>query len=290
MLGPLRSVHSPVRRSKNCCSNRTSNVELADLLRLSSLHNSSMRFLRAFFIAIFTAFVGCLLAVFVGDYLTRLAHVPEMEGQRGMTVFFLCVPLGILAGLIIGIISSILVRRQALAGFFIAQGWALLIVCVVAGLLVGVPYVLSDKPPRIDGKRVELQFELRAPPAFQIPDQPNGYSIRVSLYTDNQQSRFAFIDWSGITKDADHITIPGNVPLLTHSKARSLLASIGNEPAASQFIELKIPPAPGKQDESWSEWIFATQRAVLVRYLSLNDLPCDIAFARLIDSTATVGA
>ena len=178
MLGPLRSVHSPVRRSKNCCSNRISNAELADPLRLSSLQHSSMRFLRAFFIAIFTAFVGCLLAVFVGDYLTRLAHVPEMEGQRGMTVFFLCMPLGILAGLIIGIISSILVRRQALAGFFIAQGWALLIVCVVAGLLVGVPYVLSDKPPRIDGKRVELQFELRAPPAFQIPDQPNGYSIR----------------------------------------------------------------------------------------------------------------
>ncbi len=263
MLGPLRSVHSPVRRSKNCCSNRISNVELADPLRLSSLQHSSMRFLRAFFIAIFTAFVGCLLAVFVGDYLTRLAHVPEMEGQRGMTVFFLCVPVGILAGLIIGIISSILVRRQALAGFFIAQGWALLIVCVVAGLLVGVPYVLSDKPPRIDGKRVELQFELRAPPAFQIPDQPNGYSIRVSLYTDNQQSRFAFIDWSGITKDANHITIPGNVPLLTHSKARSLLASIGNEPAGSQFIELKIPPAPRKQDESWSEWIFATQRADL---------------------------
>ncbi len=263
MLGPLRSVHSPVRRSKNCCSNRISNVELADPLRLSSLQHSSMRFLRAFFIAIFTAFVGCLLAVFVGDYLTRLAHVPEMEGQRGMTVFFLCMPLGILAGLIIGIISSILVRRQALAGFFIAQGWALLIVCVVAGLLVGVPYVLSDKPPRIDGKRVELQFELRAPPAFQIPDQPNGYSIRVSLYTDNQQSRFAFIDWNGITKDANHITIPGNVPLLTHSKARSLLASIGNEPAGSQFIELKIPPAPRKQDESWSEWIFATQRADL---------------------------
>ena len=263
MLGPLRSVHSPVRRSKNCCSNRISNVELADPLRLSSLQHSSMRFLRAFFIAIFTAFVGCLLAVFVGDYLTRLAHVPEMEGQRGMTVFFLCVPVGILAGLIIGIISSILVRRQALAGFFIAQGWALLIVCVVAGLLVGVPYVLSDKPPRIDGKRVELQFELRAPPAFQIPDQPNGYSIRVSLYTDNQQSRFAFIDWNGITKDANHITIPGNVPLLTHSKARSLLASIGNEPAGSQFIELKIPPAPRKQDESWSEWIFATQRADL---------------------------
>jgi hypothetical protein len=97
-----------------------------------------------------------------------------------------------------------------------------------------------------------LQFELRAPATFQIPDRPDGYSIRVSLYTDNQQSRFAFIDWSGITKDVEHITIPGNLPLLTHTKSRSLLASIGNEPVASQFIELKIPPVPTKEDEAWS--------------------------------------
>jgi hypothetical protein len=220
-----------------------------------------MRVLRALFIALFTAFVGCLLAFFVGDYLTRLAHVPEMEGQRGMTVFFLCVPLGIFAGLVIGVISSVLVRRQGLAGFFVAQGWSLLIVCGFGGLLAGVPYLLSDKPPRIDGKRLELQFELRAPATFKIPEQPDGYSIRVSLYTDNRQSRFAFIDWNAITKDAEHTTIPGHVPLLTHSKTRSLLALIGNEPGASQFIELKVPPAPRREDETWSEWILATQRA-----------------------------
>jgi hypothetical protein len=180
-----------------------------------------MRFLRAFFIALFTAFVGCVLALFVGDYLTRLAHVPEMEGQRGMMVVFRCATLGILAGLVIGVIASILVRRQGPAGFLIAQAWSLLIVCSVAGLLGGVPYALSDKSPRIDGKQLELQFELRAPATFQIPDQPDGYSIRVSLYTDNEQSRFAFIDWSGITRDAEHLTIPGNVPLLTHSKVAS---------------------------------------------------------------------
>jgi MFS family permease len=222
-----------------------------------------MRFLRAFFIAFFTAVVGCVLALFVGDYLTKLAHVSEMEGQRGMMVVFLCAPLGILAGLVIGVIASILVRRQGPAGFLIAQGWSLLIVCGVAGLLGGVPYALSDKPPRIDGKRLKLQFELRTPATFQIPDRPDGYSIRVSLYTDNQQSRFAFIDWSGITRDAEHLTIPGNVPLLTHSKTRSLLASIGDEPAGSQFIELKIPAAPTRENATWSDWIFATQRADL---------------------------
>jgi hypothetical protein len=223
-----------------------------------------MRVVRSLVIALLTAFAGCILAVFVGDYLTKLAHVPEMEGQRGMTVFFLCVPLGILAGLVIGVIASVMVRRRGPAGFFVAQGWSLLIVCGLAALAGGVPYLLSDKPPKIDGKHLELQFELRAPATLKIPEQPDGYSIRVSLYTDNRQSRFAFIDWSAITKNAEHVTIPGNVPLLTHSKSRSLLASIGNEPAASQFIELNnLPPAPGKQDEAWSDWIFATARADL---------------------------
>src|SRR4030095_10116090 len=223
-----------------------------------------MRIVRALFIALLTAFAGCILAIVVGDYLTKLAHVPEMEGQRGMTVFFLCVPLGIIAGLVIGIILSVVVRRQGPAGFLIAQGWSLLILCGIAGLLGGVPYLLSDKPPKIDGKRLELQFELRAPATFKIPERPDGYAIRVSLYTDNQQSRFAFIDWSRITKDAGHVVVPGKVPLLTHSKARSLLASIGNEPVASQFIELKnLPPAPRKEDEAWSDWVFATQRGDL---------------------------
>jgi hypothetical protein len=186
-----------------------------------------------------------------------------MEGQRGMTVGFLCVPLGILTGAAIGIISSMVVRRQGLPGFFLAQGWSLLIVCGVAVFLAGVPYLLSDKPPTIDGKHLELQFELRSPAPFRIPEQPDGYSIRVSLYADNRQTQYAFIDWGSIARDAEHATIPGHVPLLTHSKSRSMLASIGNEAIASQFIELKLPAAPRKQDETRSDWIFATQRADL---------------------------
>jgi hypothetical protein len=223
-----------------------------------------MRFLRAVVIVLFTAVVGCVLGFVVGDYLTRVAHVPEMEGQRGMTVIFLCVPVGILASLIIGTLSAILVRQQGLAGFLIAQGSSLLIVCGIAGLLAGIAYLLSDKPPRIEGKRLELQFELRARATVQIPDQPDDYSVRVSLYTDNRQTGLAFIDWNAITKDAEHVTIPGTVPLLTHSKNRSLLAYIGNEPQTSQFIDLKnLPAAPRKEDEAWSDWVFGTQRADL---------------------------
>jgi hypothetical protein len=47
-----------------------------------------MRVVRGLVIALLTAFAGCILSVFVGDYLAKLAHVPEMERQRGMTVLF----------------------------------------------------------------------------------------------------------------------------------------------------------------------------------------------------------
>lgn len=223
-----------------------------------------MRILRGLLIALLTAFAGGILAVFVGDYLTKLAHVPEMEGQRGMTIFFLCIPLGFIVGLIIGITASVVVRRQGPAGFLIAQCSSLLVLCIVAGALGGVPYLLSDKPPKLDGRPLDLEFELRAPATLTIPAQPDGNSIQVSLYTNNKQSRFAFIDWASIRKGPQHIVIPGKVPLLTHSNNRSLLASLGNDPAAAQFIELKnLPASPRKENEAWSEWTFAMQRADL---------------------------
>src|ERR1700747_2552873 len=60
-----------------------------------------MRVLRAVFIALLMAFVGCLLAFFVGAYLTRVAHMSDMEGGRGMFIVFVCAPLGILVGLVV---------------------------------------------------------------------------------------------------------------------------------------------------------------------------------------------
>jgi hypothetical protein len=166
-------------------------------------------------------------------------------------------------GLVIGIVSSLLVRRQGAAGFFIAQGCSLLIVCAVAGLLVGVPYLLSDKPPRIGGKELSLEFELRVPAQFSIPGTPSGHSVRVSLYGGNRETTYAFIDWASINRAPEGAIIPGRVHLLDHNPSRSLFAVVGNDPMAGQFITLKLPSNPRPEDEQWSDWIHATQQANL---------------------------
>jgi hypothetical protein len=222
-----------------------------------------MRVLRIVLITFLTAVVGCVLALVAGDYITRLLHVSDFEGGRGYMVVFVCAPLGILTGIVVGLVVGICTKRPGFAGFLIAQGLSILIVGAVAGILTGVIYVGSDKPPKIDGKRLTLDFELRVPPSTKIPDQPDGYSIRACLYANNRANQYAFIDWSSIQKSADQITIPGNVELMTHNENRSLLASVGNEPVASQFFEVKIPAKPRKENENWSTWTDPAQQADL---------------------------
>jgi hypothetical protein len=222
-----------------------------------------MRVLRIVLVAFVTAVVGCVLALVAGDYITRMLHVSDFEGGRGYMVVFVCAPLGILTGIVVGLVVAICTKRPGFAGFLTAQGLSILIVGAIAGIFAGIIYLGSDKPPKIDGKPLTLDFELRVPASVRVPEQPDGYAIRASLYANDRDNRYAFIDWSSIVRQSDQITIPGHVDLMTHSARRSLLASVGNETGASQFFELRIPASPSKQDEKWSDWIAATQRADL---------------------------
>jgi MFS family permease len=223
-----------------------------------------MRFLRAFAIGVITAVVGMFLAIFASDYLTRIYHVSDMEGQRGMAVIFLFAPLGFVVGFVIGAIAALRTRWSGVVGFIKTQGLSILIIIAIGGAVSGLLWLGADKPPKIDGKELVLEFELKIPPAIQIPEELNDYTIRASLYANNRDNRYASIDLKSITKQDSYIIVSGTAALMSHSANRSLLASIGNEPGASQFIDLKtLPGAPRKENETWSDWTLATQRADL---------------------------
>ena len=223
-----------------------------------------MRFLRAFAIGVITAVVGMFLAIFASDYLTRLYHVSDMEGQRGMAVIFLFAPLGLIAGFLIGVIAALRTRWAGFVGFIKTQGLSILIVIATGGAVSGVLWLGADKPPKIGGKELMLEFELKIPLAIQIPAELNDDTIRASLYVDNRENRHASIDLKSMTKQDSYLIVSGTVELMSHSANRSLFASIGNEAGASQFIDLRnLPAAPRKENETWSDWTPATQRADL---------------------------
>jgi hypothetical protein len=223
-----------------------------------------MRFLRTFAIGVITAVAGMFLAIFVSDYLTRLYRVSDMEGQRGMTVIFLFAPLGLIVGFVIGLIVAFRTRMSGFIGFIKAQGLSILITIVLAAAVAAFLWLGADKPPTIGGKELVLEFELKIPRAIQLPAELNDYTVRASLYANNKENRYANIDLKSTTKQDGYVTIQGTVALISHSRDRSLFASIGNGPSASQFIDLRgLPSAPSKENETWSDWTFATQRADL---------------------------
>jgi hypothetical protein len=204
------------------------------------------------------------LAIFASDYLTRLYHVSDMEGQRGMAVIFLFVPLGLIVSFLIGVIAALRTHWSGFIGFIKTQGLCILIVIAVGAAVSDLLWLGADKPPKIDGKELVLEFELKIPPAMQIPEELNDYTIRASLYANNRDNRYASIDLKSITKQEGCVIVPGTAALMTHSANRSLFISIGNEPGASQFIDLKtLPAAPRKENETWSDWTLARQRADL---------------------------
>jgi hypothetical protein len=222
-----------------------------------------MRALRIIAIICITAVAGCVLGILVGDYITTALHVSNMEGGRGMMVIFFCGPLGAISAGIVGLIVSLLIRQPGAIGFFKAQGMSLLVAGAIAGFLAGIFYLGSDKPPKINGKALTLDFELRVPASVKIPEQPDGMTIRASLYETRRENGYGFIDWQAIVRQPDQITIPGHADLMTHSADRSLLVSIGYDEPAPQMFDLKIPPVPRAENEIWSHWITATKRADL---------------------------
>jgi hypothetical protein len=57
--------------------------------------------------------------------------------------------------------------------------------------------------------------------------------------------------------------VAGKASLLSQTFNRDLLVSIESEDDASQFIKLKLRAKPTKEDEEWSDWMTARERADL---------------------------
>jgi hypothetical protein len=211
-----------------------------------------MRVLRAFGIALLTGIVGMLLAFFAADSLTRLYHVSDFEGERAMAVVFIFGPLGFVAGIVCGFLSSVFVR-----GFLKAQGIALAGTVLLAAIVSGIAWLNSDRTPHIDSKNVVLEFEWKIPPAIKMPPEPNDQNLYVSLFAGRRDHHRAELNLKGITTRDGVTVIPGRAILFTRSADRQLLAGVGDYTTPGQTFALANLPAAPRAETEWSDWITA---------------------------------
>lgn len=222
-----------------------------------------MKVLRLIAVALLTAIVGAIVSISASVYLTELYHVSDFEGGRGMLIFFAMAPLGFIVGLIVGLTVALLSRGAGFGGFAKAQGIALGITTGLAAIVSGVLYLAADRPPTLDGKSLALEFELKIPPTLKLPAEPSEQTLHASLYANDRDNRFALLEYDKIATRDGYIFIPGKASLLSQTFKRDLLVTIESQGGASQFIKLKLRAKPTKEDEAWSDWIAATERADL---------------------------
>ena len=222
-----------------------------------------MRALRVIAIALLTAVAGGVLSVVASLHLTELYHVSNFEGGRAMLIVFALAPLGFIVGFVIGLIVALRSRGTGFGGFAKAQGIASGIAIGVAAVVSGILYLAADHPPKLDGKPLAIEFELKIPPALKLPPQPSEQTLHASLYANNRDNRYALLDYDKIVARDGSIFVPGKASLLSQTFNRDLFVSIEGEGGAGQFIKLKLRATPRKEDQAWSDWITATERADL---------------------------
>ena len=226
-------------------------------------HASRMKALRVIVISLLTAIAGAVLSVVASLYLTELYHVSDFEGERGMLIFFALAPLGLIVGFIIGLVVALRSRGTGFGGGAKAQGIALGIAIGLAAIVSGILYLAADHPPKLDGKSLALEFELKIPPTLKLPPQASEQTLHASLYANGRDNRYALLDYDKIASRDNYVFVPGKASLLSQTFNRDLLVVIEGEGGAGQFIKLKLRAKPRREDEAWSDWIMATERADL---------------------------
>ena len=227
-----------------------------------------MRVLRAFGIAVLTGLAGMLLAFIAAEWLTKLYHVSNFEGERAYAVVFLFAPAGFLAGFVIGFVGGVVLRAPGFSGYLKAQSLSILATILLIGAVSGIVWINSDHTPYINGKNVALEFEVKIPPTIQLPAELSSHNLGVSLYASRRDHRGAEIDFSAIKKSDAATIVSGHAILMSRSSDRELLAWYGEVSKPAQVINLvDLAPAPREQTENWSDWIPATH------YADLKEIP-----------------
>lgn len=207
--------------------------------------------MRAFGIGAITALVGGVLAIYFGDLATRAQGVSDFEGERSMLIGLVLMPAGMLCGFIAGMAWG---RRpgQGAAPFLRDAGLAVATTAAIIAATGGLAWATADHAPTVDGRDIELEFEVRIPPSSSAPADLKAGGFSANLSTTKSDNRFADLKFDAVRVEDDGARVlPGVAGLYSKTTERHLL--VGNWP--SQVFALKLPATPAKNDFNWSDWL-----------------------------------
>jgi hypothetical protein len=208
-----------------------------------------MAILRAIVGGIAGLLIGYFVAAFASNIVMGWLGVSDFEGGRGMAAVFAFGPLGGLLGLIAGIWLGLRRRGGQPVGKALARaGIAVLAIVAIAAGGLAVYYFSIPHRLDYDEAGASLEFELRAPADFALPEDP--YKIEVTLDTDLNQQPAIWLDPALRQEDGRQV-LSGTVELYYRTSSRLLVVRFPD--GRDRIFRLGLAAKPDPED-GWSDW------------------------------------
>lgn len=216
-----------------------------------------MGWLLSLVVALLTAVAGCLGAGFLADVCVGWYRISSREGGSGYFILFMGL-LGLVAGFVVGLICARVVAASAQPGFLKALGLGLGASAGLLAVIAALAWLAADFPPRLEGRLLVVEAEVRLPPGRPRPVVGEGelYSWHVTLTADGPGRRQSLEPLR--TRDAALLegrwSLPTTLDLDTTDPGKSLGVKLGGD-TQTQYFRMTLPGRPTRRDFEWSPWL-----------------------------------
>src|SRR5262249_31552608 len=182
----------------------------------------------------------------------------RISGFEGGSGYFMGASaiLGGIAGLFIGLITSRVVAAGLAPGFLEGLGLSWGIVFGIAGVATLIAFLLADIPPKIGGRYLNLEVEIKLPVGeTNSPASVTGESCLTLGSVVNhvqRKSEKGELNVKEARLENGRWIIPASVHLFTMRGKRCIDAQLGGKDVRGFIVPL--PARPGKRFEQWSDW------------------------------------
>lgn len=203
-------------------------------------------------IGVLTGVVGLFCAGLTAAGHATWHRMSTVEAASSYFVVFVGLLGGVL-GFFLGVVTSLVMTNPT---FLKALGQSSGVLVGIAAVAALISWALADIPPKIGGRNLDLEIEIRLPLGESNPwVTPETESfLRLGSVVDHVQrkSRMGTLNLAEARLEHGRWIIPGSVFLFTTTGERSIDAEIDGKSIGGFIIPL--PPRPGSEYEQWSNW------------------------------------
>lgn len=215
-----------------------------------------MNWLLSIFVGLCAAILTTIISGTAADSWSKWLHVSTREGAAGYWV----VMMALLGGVIALVLGISIARGWLLSApnFWSALGTTLGITTAVTLIITGILWLATDHAPRIEGRPIEIQAELRFPSGttLEAARRAQGYAT-IALDLAGDTSGIGYFDLETAKEIEGRVTLP--ITLEVQTSAPKKLFNIVLTDGPSLYFPLSFGSKPAPKDYEWSGWLVPEQ-------------------------------